>query len=160
MTGGHNAGRMRSAALAVLLAVLCLPAAWALGQRGGVPAPYSAGQAGHASTFQSQSTRNQPNRPRYQSRPVPQYRRQASGVCRAASRARLSRARGFIPAIRVPPIRGLVILLHRMGLPAVLLTSIPERPARPPGRLAQSASGSSRPGTGADAARRPQLQAP
>ncbi len=34
---------------------------------------------------------------------------------------------GFIPAIRVRPIRGLVTLLHRMGLPAVLLTSIPER---------------------------------
>jgi hypothetical protein len=37
---------------------------------------------------------------------------------------------GFIPPIQVRPIRGLVTLLRRMGLPVVLLTSIPERRRR------------------------------
>ena len=112
MTRGHNAGRMRSAALAAA----CGPvSARGLGSR---PARVRArasfcGQAGRFD-FPVHSTRNQPNRPQNQSRPGCNTG-QASGICRAASGARLSRARRFVPAIRVRPIRVLVILLRRMG---------------------------------------------
>jgi len=64
MTGRHNAGGMRSAALAAAIAVLCVPAVWARGQRSNAPAAHSA--PAHASAPRSQPA--QPNRPANQGR--------------------------------------------------------------------------------------------
>jgi len=85
MTGEHNTGNavaMRQVAMAALIALLLVPAAWGRGQRGGAPAFHSA-PARHASAGPSQAARSQAGRVQY-ARPQNQGQTQGYAVQRAA----------------------------------------------------------------------------
>jgi len=87
MSGEYNPGRMHRAALAAVVAVLCVPTAWARGQHASAPAHRSApAPAAHASAPRPQFAPPQPNRPQYQGRPAqqPQGRPQANAAPRPA----------------------------------------------------------------------------
>jgi len=66
----HNAKGLRRAALAAMVAVLCVPGCWARGQHASAarsaPAP-------HAAAPRYQAPRTQPNRPQNQFRPNQQF---------------------------------------------------------------------------------------
>ena len=72
MTGVHNTEWMRRAALAVVLAILCMPAAWGRGQRANAPAP-------RAVAPRFQNARPQQNRPQFQRRSGPQFQGRPQG---------------------------------------------------------------------------------
>jgi hypothetical protein len=72
VTGVHNTDWMRRAALAAVIAILCVPAAWGRGQRANAPAP-------RAAAPRLQNARPLQNRPQYQRRNNQQYQGKPQG---------------------------------------------------------------------------------